>query len=157
MERLSVETSLGRFTLAAQGEWIVGLSLPGSPPPSCPQGETEVLRQARRELLEYLAGERTRFTLPMRPQGTDFQRQVWGALMEIPYGQTRSYGALAAALGRPGAARAVGQANRRNPIPLLIPCHRVVGSDGSLTGYAGGLNVKKRLLDLEQGKERKVC
>ena len=92
--------------------------------------------------------------LPLAPVGTDFQRSVWTALKAIPYGQTRTYGEIAAAIGRPKAVRAVGQANHHNPLPIFLPCHRVVGSGGTLTGYAGGLALKKALLTLESGKER---
>ena len=101
------------------------------------------------ELLEYFAGTRTEFTVPLSPAGTDFQRAVWRALQQIPYGETRAYGEIAEAVGRPGAARAVGTANHRNPIPIIIPCHRVVGSNGQLCGFGGGLGVKRRLLELE--------
>lgn len=111
-----------------------------------------VLAQAAAQLAEYFAGQRQSFTVPLAPRGTPFQQEVWRALCAIPYGQTRSYGQLAAALGRPSAARAVGGACRRNPIWLMIPCHRVVGASGSLTGYAGGLERKKALLALEQGQ-----
>lgn len=104
---------------------------------------------ARRQLGEYFAGARRAFELPLAPAGTPFQQRVWRALMEIPYGRTESYGALAQRLGQPGAARAVGLANNRNPLPIVIPCHRVIGADGSLTGYGGGLPVKQHLLALE--------
>ncbi|MBQ0862407.1 methylated-DNA--[protein]-cysteine S-methyltransferase [Streptomyces smyrnaeus] len=103
------------------------------------------------QLGEYFAGERTRFTLTLAPQGTGFQRTVWKALGDIPYGETRSYGQLAELIGRPGAARAVGLANGRNPISIVIPCHRVIGSTGQLTGYGGGIERKRHLLDFERG------
>lgn len=105
---------------------------------------------ARAQMAEYFQGRRREFDLPLDPQGTAFQRTVWAALREIPYGETRSYGELAAMIGRPKAARAVGMACNRNPLPILIPCHRVVGKDGSLTGYAGGLELKQQLLELEK-------
>ncbi|HJE52257.1 MAG TPA: methylated-DNA--[protein]-cysteine S-methyltransferase, partial [Tessaracoccus flavescens] len=95
-------------------------------------------------------GERRQFSLPLAPRGTEFQRRVWAALAEIPYGETRSYGELATALGRPGASRAVGMANGRNPISIVVPCHRVVGANGSMTGYAGGVERKVYLLDFER-------
>ncbi len=104
---------------------------------------------AARQLDEYLCGNRQNFDLPLAPKGTLFQRSVWDQLVEIPYGETRSYGEIARALGKMGAARAVGMANNRNPIPIIIPCHRVIGANGSLTGYAGGLDVKAQLLALE--------
>ena len=108
-----------------------------------------VLMQAERELEEYFAGRRTAFSVPLSMHGTPFQMAVWAALRAIPYGETRSYGELARRIGRPGACRAVGMANHVNPLPILVPCHRVVGADGHLTGYAGGLDVKKYLLELE--------
>ena len=102
------------------------------------------------QLSEYFSGTRTEFDIPLAPRGTPFQKLVWQELCRIPYGQTRTYGEIAAAIGRPGAARAVGMACNRNPIWLLIPCHRVVGKRGALTGYAGGLEMKQNLLELEQ-------
>lgn len=106
--------------------------------------------RARVELREYLAGRRTAFTLPLRPLGTAFEQDVWRALVEIPYGATRSYGALADAVGRSGSARAVGRANGANPLPIVVPCHRVIGADGELVGFGGGLPLKRWLLALEQ-------
>ncbi|MGH3673903.1 MAG: methylated-DNA--[protein]-cysteine S-methyltransferase [Pseudonocardiaceae bacterium] len=103
------------------------------------------------QLEEYFAGRRTEFDLPLAPAGTPFQHTVWAALREIPYGQTESYGHLAERIGRPGAARAVGLANGRNPVSIIVPCHRVVGATGALTGYGGGLDRKQQLLDFEQG------
>jgi len=100
----------------------------------------------KKELTEYFAGKRSRFSVPLAAQGTDFQNRVWTALVAIPFGETRSYGQLAAELGNPGASRAVGRANATNPICLLMPCHRVIGSDGSLTGFAFGETIKRQLL-----------
>ena len=107
-------------------------------------------REALRQLEEYFAGQRTTFDLPLRPNGTDFQRRVWKELLQIPYGQTATYGQIAKRIGRPNAARAVGQACNANPIPIFIPCHRVVGSNSRLTGFALGLDVKTALLELER-------
>lgn len=107
------------------------------------------LEEAWRQLEEYFAGQRREFDLPLSPAGTAFQQKVWAALRAIPYGGTASYGEIAARVGNPQARRAVGMANNRNPLPILIPCHRVLGADGSLTGYAGGLEVKRFLLALE--------
>ncbi|HEY3687988.1 MAG TPA: methylated-DNA--[protein]-cysteine S-methyltransferase [Streptosporangiaceae bacterium] len=107
--------------------------------------------EAADQLDAYFSGERTTFDLPLAPRGTEFQRAVWSALTEIPYGQTTTYAQLALDIDRPTAIRAVGAANGRNPISLIIPCHRVIGTDGSLTGYAGGLPRKRTLLDLESG------
>ncbi|MFI6943620.1 methylated-DNA--[protein]-cysteine S-methyltransferase [Streptomyces sp. NPDC050418] len=103
------------------------------------------------QLTAYFAGERVDFDLPLHLDGTDFQRTVWAELLKIPYGETRSYGDLAASLGNPAASRAVGLANGKNPIGIIVPCHRVVGANGSLTGYGGGLDRKRRLLDFERG------
>jgi methylated-DNA-[protein]-cysteine S-methyltransferase len=104
------------------------------------------------QLREYFAGERSDFDLPLRPDGgSPFEQRVWRGLLEIPYGETASYGEIAARIGHPGKARAVGRANGRNPIAIVCPCHRVIGSDGSLTGYGGGLETKRALLDLEAG------
>ncbi|MDE6827694.1 MAG: methylated-DNA--[protein]-cysteine S-methyltransferase [Alistipes sp.] len=108
-----------------------------------------VLRQAVAELREYFDGRRREFTLPLAPQGTPFQQEVWAALREIPYGRTCTYGQIAARIGRPRASRAVGMANNRNPIGIVVPCHRVVGASGALVGYAAGLPVKEALLRLE--------
>ena len=102
------------------------------------------------QLSEYFSGTRTEFDIPLAPNGTPFQKLVWRELCRIPYGQTRTYGEIAAAIGNPGAARAVGQAVNRNPIWIVIPCHRIIGAGGKLTGYAGGLELNQRLLDLEQ-------
>ena len=111
--------------------------------------QTPWLQQACRQLSEYFAGNRRMFDLPLNPQGTAFQQQCWRALLDIPYGQTRTYAQQAQAIGKPGACRAVGMGNHFNPLPIVIPCHRVVGKDGSLTGYAGGLEAKRKLLALE--------
>ena len=104
-----------------------------------------------RQLEEYFAGKRKTFDLPLAPRGTAFQLSVWNALQQIAYGQTRSYADIARVIGRPSAVRAVGAANGANPIPIIIPCHRVIGSSGALTGFGGGLDVKRRLLDFEAG------
>jgi methylated-DNA-[protein]-cysteine S-methyltransferase len=110
-----------------------------------------VLDLAQRELDAYFAGVLREFTVKLAPQGTGFQKKVWAALLTIPYGATRSYGQQAAAIGAPKASRAVGAANGRNPIAIIIPCHRVIGANGSLTGFGGGMERKRILLDLERG------
>ena len=114
-----------------------------------PEGETALTRQAAAELDEYFGRRRTAFTVSLSPHGTEFQLAVWQALRDIPYGQTRTYSEIAAAVGRPKAARAVGMANHANPLLIFTPCHRVVGKDGSLTGFACGLEVKRALLERE--------
>ncbi len=146
-------TPVGPLTLTADDGALTGLAF-GSPLPDV-DGERNdaepVLATARRELAEYFAGERQDFSVPLAPQGTAFQLRVWEALRAIPYGSTISYGELARRIGDPRASRAVGLANGRNPIVVVVPCHRVVGADGSLTGFGGGLAAKRALLDLEAG------
>lgn len=117
----------------------------------------ELLSQAAREIGEYFAGRRRAFTVPTAAAGTPFQQAVWNALKEIPYGETRSYGEIARQIGHPRASRAVGQANNRNPLPIVVPCHRVIGASGALTGYAGGLDIKVRLLELERTLRMHSC
>ena len=113
------------------------------------EGDNAALQATRAQLLEYFSGKRTVFDLPLAPQGTPFQQEVWFALAAIPYGRTISYAQLAHRVGRPAAMRAVGAANGRNPLPIVLPCHRVIGADGSLTGFGGGLPTKQFLLELE--------
>ncbi len=145
-----VQSPVEDLTLTEENGALTGLyfgrfSLEGE------EGLTALLERASRQLEEYFAGKRKQFDLPLSLRGTEFQRQVWAALRDIPYGETRSYGQIAQAVGRPKAVRAVGMANHRNPISIIVPCHRVVGADGSLTGYGGGLENKKFLLALERG------
>ncbi len=125
-------------------------------PPAAPEGPSEphhpLLQETLRQLSEYFAGARRAFDLPLDPHGTPFQLQVWKLLVHIPYGETRTYGEVARLLGRPDASRAVGAANGSNPIPIIIPCHRVIGAGGALTGYGGGLDRKRFLLELEGWK-----
>ncbi|RYD65796.1 MAG: methylated-DNA--[protein]-cysteine S-methyltransferase, partial [Sphingomonadales bacterium] len=109
-----------------------------------------VLVETERQIAEYFAGKRSAFTVPLDFRGTDFQKSVWAALLTIPFGETRSYGEIARQIGRPSASRAVGAANGRNPISIIAPCHRVIGSNGALTGFAGGLAAKELLLALER-------
>jgi len=149
-----IDTPLGPLTLAATGRGLAAALFdaqrhhPGEIPAPPRPGQAH-LAQAAHELAAYFAGTLRHFTVPLDPRGTPFQQQVWRALLGIAPGHTTSYGALAAQVGRPAAARAVGAAVGRNPIAIIVPCHRVVGSDGSLTGYAGGLPRKRALLALE--------
>jgi len=150
----TVDSPLGLLLLTAEEDGITGLHMDGgahgwTQPRADWVEDASRFDKARRQLQEYFAGDRTDFDLPLRPLGTAFQRQVWAALQTIPYGEVRSYGQIAAQIGRPGASRAVGLANGRNPIAVIVPCHRVVGASGSLTGYGGGLPRKRLLLDLE--------
>lgn len=144
-------TRIGRIGIADNGEAITNLSFCGN---EIPQGmnvrETSLILEAADQLRDYLDGRLKRFTIPIAPEGTEFQRNVWEALAAIPYGETRSYSEIAAVVGRPKACRAVGMANNKNPLAILIPCHRVIGSNGKLTGYAGGLDIKEQLLELER-------
>jgi methylated-DNA-[protein]-cysteine S-methyltransferase len=130
---------------------------PRYPFKAAPRGDDAIIAKARRQLDAYFAGKLRGFDLPLAPQGTEFQQRVWAALLKIPYGATRSYGQQAAAIGSPKAVRAVGLANGRNPIAIIIPCHRVIGANGSLTGYGGGMARKRLLLDLEQGAPQLGC
>ena len=145
---------IGAVRIVERGGSIVRLDLGPTAPfealKNTTEQETPLLREAFKQLDEYLTGKRRDFDLPLAPEGTDFQRGVWRTLQTIPYGQTRSYKQLAEAADCPNGYRAVGMANNRNPLPLLIPCHRVVGKNGSLVGYGGGLPVKERLLALEK-------
>ena len=127
------------------------------PPPDDWREDARALAPVARQLQEYFAGRRKVFDLDLAPEGTEFQRRVWERLLEIPYGETISYGMLARRVGNANASRAVGLANGRNPIAIIIPCHRVIGSNGTLTGYGGGLPIKHKLLELERGQIRLVC
>jgi methylated-DNA-[protein]-cysteine S-methyltransferase len=154
MHYSTLTTPIGELLLIADDDGaLTAVHLPGR------HGSTDglqrndaLLEPARRQLTEYFAGERTEFDLPLRPTGAPFQLRVWEKLATIPYGETVSYGEIARELGHPTASRAVGAANGRNPIAIVVPCHRVIGANGSLTGYAGGLDQKRALLDLEAGR-----
>lgn len=149
-----VDSPLGALTLVAEGDALSGLYFEGhrrGPSPQALGPRTDGgFEEARRQLEEYFAGERRDFDLPLAARGEEFAQRVWKLLAQIPYGGTCSYGALARRLGDPGLAQAVGAANGRNPLCVIVPCHRVVAADGSLTGYAGGLERKRFLLDLEE-------
>lgn len=144
---------VGRLLLCGEGGSLTGLFMEGGRhdvrPPAGAVRDDAALAEAAGQLDAYFAGERTAFDLPVRLRGTPFQRRVWAALGEIPHGTTTTYGALAARLGRPTASRAVGLANGRNPVSIVVPCHRVIGASGALTGYGGGTANKRLLLDLE--------
>ena len=142
----SVETPIGTLWLGGDENGLHTISFDRMPHVGCPPG---IAREARVQLRAYFAAELERFELPLAPRGTDFQRRVWAAVAAIPYGTTATYSEIAAAIGRASACRAVGAANGRNPLPIVVPCHRVVGAAGALTGYGGGLERKRALLDLE--------
>ncbi|WML34538.1 methylated-DNA--[protein]-cysteine S-methyltransferase [Clostridium sp. OS1-26] len=145
------QTEIGKIGIAENGIAITNLYFNEKTLPSDAEVvETDLLKEAGQQLLDYLSGKRKEFELPLSPVGTDFQQTVWKALQEIPYGETRSYGEIAKSINQPKAARAVGMANNKNPILIFIPCHRVIGANGSLVGYAGGMEVKKYLLAVEK-------
>jgi methylated-DNA-[protein]-cysteine S-methyltransferase len=153
----TIESPVGRLVLVSDGAALTALQFArgrvagrGAHGPAG-EGRAALFAQARRELAEYFAGRRTSFDLPLAPGGTPFQRRVWEALRRVPYGATATYGEIACAAGSPRAARAVGTACARNPLAIVVPCHRVIGSGGRLAGYAGGLARKRVLLDLEAG------
>jgi len=136
-------------TAASTGKGIASIHF-GNSVPSGGLTDPSANHQTVEQLTEYFEGKRTQFDLPLDVEGTPFQKAVWSELLRIPYGETRTYGEIAKAVGRPGAARAVGMANHENPIAVVIPCHRVIGRDGSLTGYAGGVHLKAQLLSIER-------
>lgn len=149
-------SSLGNVLLVANGDALCGVYfenqkyLPPIDPAWQEDDRSAVLRAARRELDQYFAGSRKVFDLPLAPKGTSFQRAVWNAIAQVPWGETLTYAELASRAGHPGSARAAGAATGRNPLSIIVPCHRIVGSNGSLTGYAGGLDRKQKLLALER-------
>ena len=158
MRHARIETGLGELIVVADGEAIVGLYFPdhwygsadGDFGPRLDPGEDELLARTASQLGEFLAAERTAFELPLAGRGDEFERSVWALIDAVPYGRTTTYGAIAEAFGDRTQARRVGQAVGHNPISILVPCHRVVGADGALTGYAGGLERKRFLLELER-------
>lgn len=155
----ALPTPIGALTVAASASGVRAVLWGGedaraASAEAAGPGAVAWLERALRELDEYFRGERRRFGVALDLRGSEFQRLVWGALVRIPFGETRTYGAVAERIGRPGAARAVGAAAARNPAPVLVPCHRVVGADGALTGFAGGIATKRALLDIETGGGR---
>lgn len=146
-----VDSPIGPLTTVVEDGALVGLYLPDHAHPPASVGDPgPVLLGLAEQLGAYFAGELRAFDLPLSARGTPFQERVWAALREVPYGTTTTYGALARSLGVPGGARAVGLANGRNPLSIVVPCHRVIGADGRLTGYAGGVERKRALLALER-------
>jgi methylated-DNA-[protein]-cysteine S-methyltransferase len=151
-------TPVGRLLLTSDGESLTGLYFTDIPKCVVPaddwQEDDAVLADAHRQLTEYFDGQREDFDLPLEMKGSAFQLAVWNALREVGYGRTASYRDIATRIGKPAAVRAVGMTNGRNPIAIIVPCHRVIGANGSLTGYGGGLDRKSWLLDLERGQRR---
>ena len=148
MNTASFVSSLGTFYLYSDGQNIVGLSF--SKPENFTEQTDEVLNKAKTQLSEYFAGKRKVFDISLKFGGTPFQNLVWKALLDIPYGEVRTYGDIAKIIGKPKASRAVGRACHNNPIGIIIPCHRVIGAGGKLTGFGGGTELKEKLLDLER-------
>jgi methylated-DNA-[protein]-cysteine S-methyltransferase len=144
-----IDTPLGEIVLTGDEHVLTGLAFTDDTTPPPGPRDDAALAEPARQVREYFAGERTSFDLALAPDGTDFDRTVWAAVAAVGYGQTATYGELADRIGRPGAARAVGAANGRNPIALIVPCHRVIGAQGALTGYAYGVDRKRALLELE--------
>jgi methylated-DNA-[protein]-cysteine S-methyltransferase len=149
-DEVVIATAVGPIGLTAAGDALTGVWLRATKPCG-PAPARGVLAEAARQLASYFAGRLRVFDLPLAPRGTPFQQKVWAGLRRIPYGTTWSYGRLAEEIGQPTAVRAVGLANGRNPVGIVVPCHRVIGSNGSMTGYGGGLERKRFLLDLEAG------
>ena len=145
-----IETKIGRIGIAEEEQFLTHLFFhqKKSPTDAVEKG-TPFLHEVAKQLKEYLAGKRKKFDIPLKLYGTHFQQSVWKALQTIPYGETQSYGDIAKQIGNPKACRAVGMANHWNPIAIIVPCHRVIGKDGSLTGFGGGLALKQQLLDIE--------
>ena len=147
----TLSTPIGDLLLTSDGAALTGVYFEGRMPDAAWSEDDEILREAREQFTAYFAGTLTEFSLPLAPTGTPFQMRVWEELNGIPFGTTISYGEQARRLDRPSASRAVGSANGRNPLPVVVPCHRVIGAGGSLTGFGGGLDRKKWLLEHEAG------
>ena len=144
------DTEIGRIKISEKDEKIIGFVFSDYKKEDEIEKETELIKKAYTQLEEYLSGKRTEFNIEIEMIGTEFQKKVWKELLNIPYGETRSYKDIAIAIGNGKACRAVGNANNKNPIAIIVPCHRVVGSNGSMTGYAGGLDIKEKLLKIEK-------
>ena len=144
------DTEIGTIKISEKEGKIIGLVFSDSKKENEIEKETELIKKAYTQLEEYLSGKRTEFNIEIEMIGTEFQKKVWKELLNIPYGETRSYKDIAIAIGNGKACRAVGNANNKNPIAIIVPCHRVIGSNGSMTGYAGGLDIKEKLLKIEK-------
>lgn len=145
-----IETVIGKINIVEEDGYIIMVDIGEKEDmKNIEEKDTKLLKEAEKQLEEYFSLKRKQFNLPYKQEGTTFMKKVWNALQEIPYGETRSYKQIAEEIGKPKAVRAVGMANNKNKIPIIIPCHRVIGSNGKLIGYALGLDVKKYLLDLE--------
>lgn len=143
------DTKIGKIAIAEEDGQITNICFKNRPTPKAQIEETELIKKCAKQLRDYFEGKCREFDLPLNPQGTEFMKKVWGALRQIPYGQTRSYKDIAEVIGHKLAYRAVGMANNKNPIPIIIPCHRVIGTNKKLVGFAAGLEVKEYLLKVE--------
>lgn len=144
------ETPIGKLGIAEEYGFITNIYFMNMKQPlDAKRYETDILKEAFNQLCEYFKGDRKEFDLPLNPAGTDFQQTVWSELLNIPYGETRTYKDIATELGKESSLRAVGNANHQNPIPIIIPCHRVIGADNKLSGYSGGVEIKQKLLEIE--------
>ncbi len=156
MKYCYMQSPVGKLLLVGEADGLYQVHFQDGTHPARAETDWEQderpFREVLRQLKAYFAGKLTRFDLPLKPEGTEFQLRVWRALRMIPYGKTWSYGELARRIKKPKASRAVGAANGQNPIPIIVPCHRVIGADGSLTGFGGGLKIKQQLLELESGE-----
>lgn len=144
-----IKTEIGEMTILCDEKALLSIDFGRARPQDVIWKRTGLIEKTEKQVNEYLAGNRKVFDLPVRLQGTEFQKKVWNVLQTIPYGETRSYQEIAVLVNNPKACRAVGMANNRNPLPIIIPCHRIIGAGGSLVGYGGGLDIKKKLLELE--------
>lgn len=145
-----MNTKIGMITIIEEENQIIAIEINKKREEECIKKDTLLLKETEKQLMEYLEGKRREFNVPLNPKGTKFMKAVWTALQDIPYGEVRTYKQIAEKVGNPKAARAVGMANHRNPIPIMIPCHRVIGSNGKLVGYALGMEKKRYLLEWEK-------
>lgn len=159
VHREKIDSPIGPIQIEADPSRLISVLFETQDPKfhQWPENPNEITRRVAAEIGEYFAGRRTRFTTPLKLSGTEFQKQAWSALLEIPYGKTSTYGRQAAAIGRPKSVRAIGAANGKNRIGIIVPCHRVIGANGTLTGYGGGIERKRWLLEHERSQSRNRC
>ena len=150
MYKKVMNSPVGKIEIVEENEKIIELNIYNEKKNNIIEKDTKLLLETQKQLKEYFKGKRTKFEIPLNPKGTEFMKKVWKELLNIPYGEVRTYKEIAEKIGNSKASRAVGMANNKNPIPIIIPCHRVIGSNNKLVGYALGLDMKKYLLDLER-------
>lgn len=146
----NINTKIGNIAMIEENNKIIEIAINKKIDDNITTKETPLLKETEKQIMEYFEGKRKKFDVPLNPKGTNFMKKVWTILQEIPHGEVKTYGQIAQKVGNPKAARAVGMANHKNPIPIIIPCHRVIGSNGKLTGYALGMEMKKFLLEWEK-------